>query len=96
MRSRSNFSGGRRGPVIKPEANKVRITIRLDSDVIEHFKRKVREAGGGNYQTAASAPAGGNAAKSDSPGAEAVVTSSGIRIISARAMTARERRAYEA
>jgi metal-responsive CopG/Arc/MetJ family transcriptional regulator len=29
----------------------VRITIRLDADVIEHFKEQVREHGGGNYQT---------------------------------------------
>jgi len=46
-----DFSKGKRGPVIKPDPNKVRITIRLDADVIEHFKNIVNEAGGGNYQT---------------------------------------------
>jgi len=29
----------------------VRITIRLDADIIEYFKDIVHEAGGGNYQT---------------------------------------------
>jgi uncharacterized protein (DUF4415 family) len=46
-----NFSKGKRGAVIKPDPAKQRITIRLDADVIEHFKRLVHEAGGGNYQT---------------------------------------------
>jgi uncharacterized protein (DUF4415 family) len=46
-----DFSKGKRGPVVKPDPNKVRITIRLDADVIEHFKNLVHEAGGGNYQT---------------------------------------------
>lgn len=46
-----NFSKGKRGPVVKPDPNKVRITIRLDKDVIEHFKEIVHKSGGGNYQT---------------------------------------------
>jgi uncharacterized protein (DUF4415 family) len=46
-----DFSKGKRGAVVKPDPNKVRITIRLDADVIEHFKHLVHEAGGGNYQT---------------------------------------------
>ena len=46
-----DFSKGKRGAVVKPDPNKQRITIRLDANVIEHFKRKVHEAGGGNYQT---------------------------------------------
>ena len=46
-----DFSKGKRGPVVKPDPNKVRITIRLDADIIEHFKSVVYEAGGGNYQT---------------------------------------------
>lgn len=46
-----DFSKGERGAVVKPDPNKVRITIRLDADVIEHFKNLVHEAGGGNYQT---------------------------------------------
>ena len=46
-----DFSKGKRGAVVKTAPNKERITIRLDADVIEHFKRLVHEAGGGNYQT---------------------------------------------
>lgn len=46
-----DFSKGRRGPVIPPDPNKHRITIRLDGDIIAHFKRKVASSGGGNYQT---------------------------------------------
>jgi len=46
-----DFSKGKRGAVVKAGPNKERITIRLDADIIEHFKRLVHEAGGGNYQT---------------------------------------------
>jgi len=46
-----DFSNGKRGAVIKPDPNKARITIRLDRDIIEHFKKQVHSAGGGNYQT---------------------------------------------
>jgi len=46
-----DFSKGKRGPIIGPDPNKVRITIRLDADIIEHFKKIVHKAGGGNYQT---------------------------------------------
>jgi len=46
-----NFSTGKRGAVVRPDPNKVRITIRLDGDIIEHFKKQVHAAGGGNYQT---------------------------------------------
>jgi uncharacterized protein (DUF4415 family) len=51
MKKEYDFSKGKRGPVIRPESNKVRITIRLDADVIAHFKSRVEQAGGGNYQT---------------------------------------------
>lgn len=46
-----DFSKGKRGPVVKPDPNKMRITIRLDADIIDHFKKIVHAAGGGNYQT---------------------------------------------
>ncbi|HIO91236.1 MAG TPA: CopG family transcriptional regulator [Leucothrix mucor] len=47
----ADFSNGTRGSVIASDPNKVRITIRLDADLIEHFKSIVNKAGGGNYQT---------------------------------------------
>ena len=46
-----DFSKGKRGAIVKPDPNKTRITIRLDADIIEHFKTQVHVAGGGNYQT---------------------------------------------
>ena len=33
------------------QKNKIRITIRLDGDIIEYFKKQVHDAGGGIYQT---------------------------------------------
>ena len=51
MRNEYDFSKGRRGPVIPPDPNKIRITIRLDADIIDYFKGQVQKAGGGNYQT---------------------------------------------
>jgi len=46
-----DFSSGKRGSVVPSDLNKVRITIRLDADIINHFKAQVNNAGGGNYQT---------------------------------------------
>ena len=46
-----DFSKGRRGPVLPIPSGKTRITIRLDDDVLEWFRARVNEAGGGNYQT---------------------------------------------
>ena len=46
-----DFSKGKRGAIVPADPNKVRITIRLDADLIEHFKQQVISAGGGNYQS---------------------------------------------
>ncbi len=46
-----DFSKGKRGAVVQADPNKVRITIRLDADIINHFKNQVLSSGGGNYQT---------------------------------------------
>lgn len=46
-----DFSRAKRGPVIKAEPGKTKISIRLDSRVIDHFRSVVDRAGGGNYQT---------------------------------------------
>jgi uncharacterized protein (DUF4415 family) len=50
MRKEYDFSKGKRGPVIPTPPGKTRITIRLDDEVIEWFKRQVEDAGGGSYQ----------------------------------------------
>ena len=46
-----DFSEGKRRAVIDADSNKIRITIRLDRDLVDHFKQLVNKAGGGNYQT---------------------------------------------
>ena len=51
MRDEYDFSRAKRGPVVPGQAGKTRITIRLDDDVVQWFKARVHEAGGGNYQT---------------------------------------------
>ena len=45
-----DFSGARRGAVVAPKSNKTRITIRLDTDTLDWFRRRVHERGGGSYQ----------------------------------------------
>ncbi len=49
MRKEYDFSSGKRGPVKEGSPNKVRITIRLDTQVVDWFKNQVHS--GGNYQT---------------------------------------------
>jgi uncharacterized protein (DUF4415 family) len=51
MKREYDFSKGRRGPVVTPEPGKTRITIRLDNKVLDHFRKRVHEMGGGSYQT---------------------------------------------
>ncbi|MGA1864064.1 MAG: BrnA antitoxin family protein [bacterium] len=51
MKDEYDFSKGKRGPVIPHDPNKVRITIRLDADIVDYFKDQVHKGGGGNYQT---------------------------------------------
>ena len=46
-----DFSKGKRGAVVASSPNKTRITIRLDTDLLNWFRSQVHEAGGGNYQT---------------------------------------------
>ena len=46
-----DFARAKRGPVVKPEPGKTKISIRLDNAVLEHFRGLVDKAGGGNYQT---------------------------------------------
>ena len=51
MRKEYDFSKAKRGAVVSAPPGKTRITIRLDSDLLEWFKQQVHAAGGGNYQT---------------------------------------------
>ncbi|MEO6196245.1 MAG: BrnA antitoxin family protein, partial [Thermoanaerobaculia bacterium] len=51
MRKEYDFSQARQGPVEPVPTGKTRITIRLDDDVLDWFRERVHEAGGGNYQS---------------------------------------------
>ena len=51
MKAKYDFSEGKRGAILPSSGKKVRITIRLDRDIIDWFRAKVEEQGGGNYQT---------------------------------------------
>jgi uncharacterized protein (DUF4415 family) len=46
-----DFEQAEQGAVVKPVPGKTRITIRIDSDVLNWFRQQVHEAGGGSYQT---------------------------------------------
>ena len=51
MKKEYDFSRAKRGPVIPVPPGKTRITIRLDNEILDWFKKQVHQAGGGNYQT---------------------------------------------
>jgi len=46
-----DFSNAKRGAVVPSDPTKERITIRLDRDIVDHFRQIVISAGGGNYQS---------------------------------------------
>lgn len=50
MKKQYDFSKAKRGAVIKVPRGKSRITIRLDDDVLEWFRKQVDDGGGGSYQ----------------------------------------------
>jgi uncharacterized protein (DUF4415 family) len=51
MKAQYDFTSGKRGPVLKTPAGKTRITIRINDDVLQWFRKQVHAAGGGSYQT---------------------------------------------
>jgi hypothetical protein len=51
MKRAYDFARGKRGAVLPNPPGKTRITIRIDDDVLEWFRKQVHEAGGGSYQT---------------------------------------------
>jgi uncharacterized protein (DUF4415 family) len=46
-----DFEQAEQRAVMEPLPGKTRITIRIDNDVLNWFRQRVHEAGGGNYQT---------------------------------------------
>jgi hypothetical protein len=51
MKKSYDFSEGKRGAVIPAPPGKTRITIRIDSEILDWFRAQVEEKGGGSYQT---------------------------------------------
>jgi len=51
MKPEYDFSKARRGAVVPAAPGKTRITIRLDSDIVDWFKTQANATGGGNYQS---------------------------------------------
>ncbi len=51
MKDNYDFSKGKRGPVVQVSPGKEKITIRLDTEIVDWFRNVVDNAGGGNYQT---------------------------------------------
>jgi hypothetical protein len=51
MKKEYDFTGGKRGPVI-PSPGKTKITIRIDDDILEWFRKQIEKARRGGYQTA--------------------------------------------
>jgi len=51
MKKEYDFRRAKRGAVIATPPGKTRITIRIDDDVLEWFRKQAHGAGGGNYQT---------------------------------------------
>jgi uncharacterized protein (DUF4415 family) len=50
-RKEYSFEGAEQRAVTRPPSGKTRITIRIDTDVLDWFRQQVHSAGGGNYQT---------------------------------------------
>ena len=50
MRKEYDFSQAQRGPIVPPKSNKTRITIRIDTDILDWFRQQVNDRGGGSYQ----------------------------------------------
>ncbi|HYM13099.1 MAG TPA: BrnA antitoxin family protein [Bryobacterales bacterium] len=50
MKREYDFSRAKRGPVVAVSKGKTRVTIRLDTDMLDWFREQVHRAGGGSYQ----------------------------------------------
>jgi uncharacterized protein (DUF4415 family) len=67
MRKEYDFAKGKRGSVVAVPKGKKRITIRLDDELVAWFKRRVHEAGGGNYQSLINAALREHTRRTDEP-----------------------------
>jgi uncharacterized protein (DUF4415 family) len=51
MKDEYDMSQAKRGAIVPPKPNQTRITIRIDTDILDWLREKVNRVGGGNYQT---------------------------------------------
>jgi hypothetical protein len=51
MKDEYDMSQAKRGAIVPHEPDQTRITIRIDTEVLDWLREKVNRAGGGNYQT---------------------------------------------
>jgi uncharacterized protein (DUF4415 family) len=51
MKKEYDFTKAKRGPIVRLPAGKTRVTIRIDNDILDWFRKQVDDAGRGNYQT---------------------------------------------
>lgn len=51
MKDEYNFGQGKRGAVVAAPPGKTRITIRLDDDLLDWFRKQAHAVGGASYQT---------------------------------------------
>ncbi len=51
MKQQYDFTKAKRRAVVTVPPGKTRVTIRLDTDVLEWIRNEVDRAGGGNYQS---------------------------------------------
>lgn len=50
MEAEYNFSQGKRGAIDPTPSRQTRITISIDNDILDWFRRSVHLSGGGDYQ----------------------------------------------
>jgi uncharacterized protein (DUF4415 family) len=67
MRKGYDISKAKRGPAVPAPKGKTRITIRLDGEILDWFKDRVEEAGGGNYQSLINAALRDHIKRTDEP-----------------------------
>lgn len=50
MKEEYDMRRAKRGAIVPPDRRKTRITIRIDTEVLDWFRDQVNQAGGGSYQ----------------------------------------------
>ena len=50
MKDEYDFSQTKHGPIVPPSLDTTRITIHVDTDILNWFREEVNKSGGGSYQ----------------------------------------------